>query len=216
VDINGDGAELMAQEIAAGGGDAFAVRSDLTDLGDVESMLTAVLDRRPRVDVLFSNAGGISGFVPFLELSPQDWRHTIEMNLFSAFYVGSVVARHMAATGGGAIVYTSSQLASVARQGMIAYTTAKAGIEHLVRGMALELAPHGIRVNAVAPGPTEHSGTREVFAQPDVVEFHERMIPMGRAARPDEITGAAIYLASDAASFTTGSILTVDGGYTIV
>src|SRR5262245_56633239 len=122
----------------------------------------------------------------------------------------------MAAAGSGSIVFTTSQLAFVGRSGLAHYVSAKGALTQLVRAMALELAPHGVRVNAVAPGPVIHDGNRDEFSRPENAERHRATIPLGRPAAADEISGAAIYLASDEASFTTGATLVVDGGYTIV
>lgn len=216
-DIDGDGAARTATCIDSEGGTALGVATDVTNVVQVRTMVDAALELTGRIDVLFSNAGGSrGGLVPFLEISQDEWVSTLELNLSSGFYVGQAVARHMAANGGGAIVYTSSQLSSVTVTGLAHYCSAKGGLAQLVRAMALELAPVGVRVNAIAPGPTETPGISEALRSEDVRERHRRTIPMGRVGQPEEMVGAALYLASDAASFTTGTTVFVDGGYTIV
>jgi NAD(P)-dependent dehydrogenase (short-subunit alcohol dehydrogenase family) len=113
------------------------------------------------------------------------------------------------------IVFTGSQLAEVVRPGLAHYSAAKGGLKQLMRGMAVDLARHGIRVNAVAPGATWTEANRPYFSRPDVAEANRRLIPLGRLAQPEEMVGAAVYLASDEASFVTGATLLVDGGYTL-
>jgi len=193
------------------------VAADLTDVGEVERMHAAALDAFGGVDLLVANAGGSRGeMVPFLELEPDVWRRMIDRNLTTVYYSSLVCARQMAANGGGAIVVTSSQLSEVARPGMGHYAAAKGGVRQLVKVMAVDLAPHGIRVNAMAPGPTLTPGNRAMFERPEVAEANLRTIPLGRVADPEEMVGAVVYLASDEASFTTGATIFVDGGYTIL
>lgn len=207
----------VTAKLCAGGLAVHAVPCDLTDFAAVERLLARALQLVGSVDVLLANAGGSGGAnVPFLELTPALWDGMLERNLTSAFNSGLVFARHMAASGGGAIVMTSSQLSETVRPGMAHYATAKGGIRQLVKAMAVDLAPLGIRVNAVAPGPTLTPGNQAMFERPDVRESNLRTIPLGRIAEPSEMVGAALYLASNEASFTTGTTIMVDGGYTIV
>lgn len=217
VDIDGRGAERIVADLATRGAHGIAIEADLTDMEAVEEALAVVTGRWPRIHALFANAGGSRGeTVPFLEMDAATWDAMVDRNLRTAFNCGRVFARHMAAEGGGAIVYTTSQLSFVTRPGLAHYATAKGGVTQLVKGMAVDLAAHGIRVNAVAPGPTGTPGNNAWFARPEVQAEHERVIPMRRVAEPSEIAGAAMHLASDEASFTTGSTIVVDGGYTIV
>lgn len=217
LDIDRDGADRTADEVGRRGGDSIGVAVDLSDYGAVEAALEAVTDRWPRVHAVFANAGGSRGeAVPFLNMDPATWDRMVDRNLRTAFNTGSVFARHMAAAGGGSIVFTTSQLSLVTRPGFAHYAASKGGVAQLAKGMAVDLAPHGIRVNAVAPGPTQTPGNAAWFDQPEVVEEHARIIPLGRVARPEEVAGAALYLASDEASFTTGATVVVDGGYTII
>ncbi|MGH3443232.1 MAG: SDR family oxidoreductase [Nitriliruptorales bacterium] len=134
----------------------------------------------------------------------------------SAGTMATVSQRTGAGDRAGAMVVTSSQLSEAVRPGMSHYCAAKGAIRQLVRAAAVDLAPHGIRVNAVAPGPTVTEANRDLFARPEVREANERLIPLGRLGEPREMVGAVLYLLSDAASYTTGATLFVDGGYTVV
>lgn len=191
--------------------------ADLTDLVAVERLLARAVELMGGCDALIANAGGSRGeTVPFLELTPADWSQMLDRNLTTAFNCGLVFGRYLAAHGGGAIVFTSSQLSEVVRPGLAHYAAAKGAVRQLVRGMAVDLAPHGVRVNAIAPGPTETPGNREFFARPEVAEVNRRLVPLGRMAQPEEMVGAAVFLASDEASYVTGATIFVDGGYTAV
>lgn len=213
-DLDQAGAEAVAAAIRERGGRAAAAGGDLSDFAAAERLLAVAVAEIGGCDALFANAGGSRGeTVPFLELDPAGWRRMLDRNLTVAFNCGLVFARHMAAGGGGAIVFTSSQLSEVVRPGLAHYAAAKGALRQLVRGMAVDLAEHAIRVNAIAPGPTETPGNREFFRRPDVAETNRRLVPLGRVADPREMVGAAVFLASAEASYVTGTTLFVDGGY---
>ena len=212
-DLDVDGARAVADTLPS----AFARGCDVTQLADMEASVAAAVDRLGPVDAFVNSAGGSQGqAVPFLELDEPTWHQMVDRNLTGSFHCGLVAARHLAANGGGAIVLISSQLSSVVRPGLSHYSAAKGGVNQLVKGMALDLAPYGIRVNAVAPGPTSTPGNRAWFSRPEVQAEHVRTIPIGRVGEAEESVGAVLYLISDEASFTTGATLFVDGGYTIV
>lgn len=213
LDVDEVGATEVGQTLPRG----FATACDVTDPEDVARGLERVVDHCGRVDALVHSAGGSRGeAVPFLDLDAATWHRMVDRNLTGAFHCGLAYARHMATEGGGAVVFVSSQLSVVTRPGLSHYAAAKGGIGQLVRGMAVDLATYGIRVNAVAPGPTLTPGNEAWFTRPEVAAAHADQIPMGRVAQPEEITGAITYLVGDGASFTTGTTLFVDGGYTIV
>lgn len=213
LDLDEAGARVVAETLPF----AFAARCDVTQFADVEAGFAAVLGRLGRIDALVNSAGGSQGrAVPFLDLDEASWHQMMDRNLTGSFHCGLAAARHLAGSGGGAIVFISSQLSAVVRPGLAHYATAKGGVTQLVKGMALDLAPHGIRVNAVAPGPTLTPGNRAWFSLPEIEAEHSRNIPLGRVGRADESVGAVVYLLSDEASYTTGATLFVDGGYTIV
>lgn len=217
LDVDVEGARTTADGITRSSGNALALECDVTHWRSVEQSLALALEALGTVDILAANAGGPRGeAVSFLELDPATWHRMVDRNLTGAFHCGLAYGRHMAAQGRGSIVFTSSQLSEVVRPGLAHYCAAKGGVRQLVRAMAVELAPMGVRVNAIAPGPTSTPGTRALFQRPDVLEANRRSIPLGRVAEPEEMVGAAVYLASDEASFTTGTTVFVDGGYTIV
>jgi len=216
-DLDAPGVEATAELVRGVGGSAWHVAADLADMAAVERLLAAASERMGGTDLLYANAGGSRGeTVPFLEMTPESWRRMLDRNLTTAFNCGLIFARHMAGDGGGAIVFTSSQLSEVTRPGLAHYASAKGAIRQLVKSMAVDLAPHGIRVNAFGPGPTLTPGNREFFARPEVREANLRLVPLGRVAEPEEMVGAAVFLGSDEASYVTGATLMVDGGYTLL
>lgn len=211
-DVRAAAAEATAQQIAAEGGRAAGVMVDIRDLGSVEALLAEAQGRFGRVHAVFANAGGSYARMPFLEMTPEDWLTDRALNLDGAFHTGLVFARHMAAHGGGVIVFTSSQLSEVARPNLAAYCAAKGGVRMLARAMAIDLAAHNIRVNCLAPGPTL---SERIVARhtPESLRQEAQLIPMGRVGQPEEMAGAAVFLASDESTFVTGTTLFVDGGY---
>ena len=171
------------------------------------------------VDVCVANAGGASGgqdAIPFLDMEPEQWRAMIDRNLTTAFNTGLAFGRIMASAGGGSMIFVTSQLAEVVRPGLSHYAAGKGGVTQLMRGMALDLVDHGVRVNAIAPGPIRHERNAAWFDRKEVKEEMLRFLPIGRTGRPEELAGALLYLASDESTFTTGTTITVDGGYTLV
>ncbi len=216
-DVDGAGVEATGRQVRAAGGSAWHLAADLVDIASVDRLLAGAVERMGGADLLYANAGGSRGeTVPFLEMTPENWRGMVDRNLTTAFNCGLVFARHMASAGGGSIVFTSSQLSEVTRPGLAHYAAAKGALRQLVKSMAVDLAPHGIRVNAFAPGPTLTPGNREFFSRPQVREANLRLLPMGRVAEPEEMVGAAVFLGSDEASYVTGATLMVDGGYTLL
>ena len=212
-DVRGDRAEASAERIRAWGGQALAVRVDVSERAQVEAMLAQTLERFGDVDVLVS-AAGISARDAFLDVTDEDWDRVLAVNLKGLFLCGQVVGRHMAERGGGAIINITSQLEEVSQPHCTPYLASKGGGRMLTRGMAVDLAASGVRVNALAPGLTNTSlSPRDTEEGRRYTTETVRRIPMGRPAEPEEMAGAAIYLASGEASYVTGSTLVVDGGY---
>lgn len=217
VDIDLDAATSTAAELTAGGTVAHAVHCDITDPDSVSAALARCIELGGPVDVLLANAGGAQGAgAPFLEITPQDWVTMLDRNLNGPFYTGQIFARHMAERGKGSIVFTSSQVSMVAFENLAHYCTAKAGVSHLVRCMAAELARYGVRVNAIAPGGVLTDRLRVRMESSDTLAGLHSRIPLNRLAEPEEVTGAAMYLASDDGAYSTGTTVVVDGGYTAI
>ena len=186
------------------------------DVADGEAGPAAIEDFRRdlgRLDVFVHNAGH-GARVPFLDHGFDDWRRILDVHLSAGFRLAQAAARPMVRAGGGRILFTSSIMASVGRATVPAYAAAKGGVNALVRSMAAELGPSGVTVNAIAPGYVVTDLTRDLH-ESDFDDVVRRRTPVGRWGEADEIGWAALYLASDAAAYVNGHVLTVDGGMTI-
>jgi len=212
VGVNGRDAE-RAQEIAKSIPNAFAAPFDVTDAGAAAAVIDDVVARYGGLDCLVNNAA-VRDRRPLQDIAPDDFRRLIETNLVAQYALSRVAARHMAERGRGRIVFISSMVGPQSFQGDPAYVASKGGLEALMRALAVELGPRGVTANAIAPGFFLTEGNAPSFSQPRVVELARR-IPLQRFGRPDELVGAAIFLASDAASYITGQVLTVDAGLSI-
>ena len=214
-DIDVAAAEATAAHIRTSGGRAVALELDVRDRGAVDAAVAAVVREFGRLDVLLECVG-VSQTASFLDLDPGDWDRIVAINLTGMFHLGQAAARQMIRQGsGGSIINVTSQLAEVARPERAAYIASKGGGRSLTHAMALELAPHDIRVNAIAPGPTLTGLTRASYADPERRRATIAQIPLGRMGQPDDIVGAILYLASDESRWVTGSTVTVDGGYLV-
>jgi gluconate 5-dehydrogenase len=212
VGINGRDAE-RAREIAESLPNAFPAPFDITDLGAAAAAIDGIVARFGRLDCLVNNAA-VRDRRPLPDIAAADFRRLIETNLVAQYELSRLAARHMAAQGGGRLVFISSMVVPQSFQGDPAYMASKGGLEALMRALAVELGDKGIAANAIAPGFFLTEGNAPLFAQPRVVELARR-IPLRRFGRPDELVGAAIFLASDAASYITGQVLTVDAGLSV-
>jgi glucose 1-dehydrogenase len=215
-DIDRDAAEATAARIRAAGGRATALGLDVHDRPAVDAAVALAGSGFGPLDVLLDCAG-VSQTAPFLDLDPAEWDRVIAVNLTGMFHLGQAAARQMVRQGtGGSIINVTSQLAEVARPERAAYVASKGGGRSLTHAMALELAAYGIRVNAVAPGPTLTGLTRASYADPERRRATIAQIPLGRLGEPEDIVGAILYLASDESRWVTGSTVTVDGGYLVL
>jgi NAD(P)-dependent dehydrogenase (short-subunit alcohol dehydrogenase family) len=192
---------------------ALAHRCDITSKDEIETLVNTVLDECKRVDILVNNAGVTSNY-HVLDLSEEEWDRVININLKGYFLCSQAVGRIMAASRGGVIINISSLLGDVARPNRVHYCSAKGGVKMLTKALALDLASYGIRVNAVAPGPVETEMVAPILADPTVRSEILANLPIGRLGQPEDIAGAVVFLASEAAAFVTGTTLYVDGGYT--
>jgi 3-oxoacyl-[acyl-carrier protein] reductase len=203
-------ATRVAGEIAARGRRAVPVRGDVARPADAAAMVGAVADALGRLDVLVNNAG-VFPRVAFLDMTERDWDGVLGVNLKGSFLVAQAAARAMVAAGrGGAIVNLSSSAIRGQPLG-VHYSASKAGVIGLTRAMALALAPHRIRVNAIAPGLTDTAQPRYGHSEAELAEMAAQ-IPLGRMGRPDDVGAVAVFLASDEARWVTGQTLHVNGG----
>ena len=202
--------ESAAKQVAEAGRPALALTVDVGDRASVQAMVDRTVAQFGRIDVLVTCAG-IARRVPLLETTESDWHDVIRVNLTGVFFCGQAVASQMIRQGSGAIVNNASINAYRGVSEMPAYNAAKAGVASLTQTIAVELAAHGIRVNAVAPGPIETPMTANLT--PEGRRIRQERVPLDRFGRPEEVAQAILYLASDAASYVTGHTLAVDGGY---
>ena len=192
---------------------AEILRFDVTDATAVQDGFAEIGEAHGRLDILVANAGSTVR-KPILEFTDADWHHVLEADLTGCFRCAREALRLMIPQGKGRIIMTSSILAERARATIPAYVAAKHGVHGLVRALAVEVAKHGVTVNAIAPGyfPTDNTGP--IQTDPVLSRWVIESTPMGRWGDPADLAGAAVFLASDAAAFVTGSVLTVDGGFT--
>ena len=206
-DVNSDAVDETVAAITDTGGTAMAAIADVSDSESVAAMIDSVMAEHGRIDVLVNNAGLVSPMLHFFEADEAWWRRIIDVNLTGHFLVSHPTARIMAKQGGGCIINMSSGGATRAHRSFTAYDATKGGIEALTRAMALDLGPYNIRVNALMPGSIDTSGL-DLEAR----TLRGENVPLGRIGEPIDMTGAALFLASDDASYITGDVIKVDGG----
>jgi len=189
--------------------------ADLRDWTKAQDTVTAIAADFGRIHV-FMNCIGIGPNTDVLKISPQEWQDVMNVNVNAQFYIAQAAAKHMVEQGGGSIVSIGSNSGLIVDrpQPQAHYNASKAAVHQMIKSMAVELAPHSIRVNAVAPGFVMTDMTKDAITKSGWLEIWEHNTPMGRLARPEEVAYGMLYLASDAASYVTGSILVIDGGYT--
>lgn len=208
-------ARSVVAELEAMGSEAVAVRADTSVASDVGELINAAVDRFGRIDILVNNAA-ILIRTPFLEIAESEWDRIIEVNLKGFFLCSQAAARQMVSQGdGGVIINMSSAGETLAGRDLAHYCVAKGGVRMLTRQLAFELAPFNIRANAIAPGLIETDMNRSDLAQPEFREYRLSMIPLGIIGVPEDIVGAAVFLASDDSRMATGSTIYLDAGQTI-
>jgi NAD(P)-dependent dehydrogenase (short-subunit alcohol dehydrogenase family) len=208
-----DGSDTDA-DVRAQGRDGFQLGGDTGEPEQVNGLAAAAVERWGSFDVWINNAAGLL-VKPVVETSDDEWHRLLAANLHGYFYGCRAAARHMVARGGGRIVNVTSISGPLMGVGGIgAYATAKGGVAALTKTLAVELAPHGITVNAIAPGAIDTAINKDAYT-PRVRRTYEDRIPLGRIGLPDDLGDAVVFLASDAARYVTGQQLVVDGGLVV-
>jgi NAD(P)-dependent dehydrogenase (short-subunit alcohol dehydrogenase family) len=211
-DVDAESAERTSDEIRMLGSPAVAVHVDVRRRDEVDALIGRTVASLGRLDILVSNAG-ISHRHDFTELPEEVWDEIIDVNLKGVFLCGQAAAREMARVGRGAIVNVASQRGVSASPRSAAYIASKGGVIALTRAMAVDLAPLGIRVNAVGPGPVITDLNRHRFEDRTYREETQARVPLGRLGEPEDVVGAVLFLAGEEARWVTGHCLFVDGGW---
>ena len=212
VDANGTLAEQTAREIGA-----TALVGDVSDAAFCDAALAQALKRTGRLNAVV-NAAGIIARKAGVDTLDAEWQRAMAVNAGGVFYLSRAAARHMRAHGGGAVVNFGSIWGELGGKGALAYAASKGAVQQVTRSFALELARDGVRFNCVCPGEVDTpmlraAGRATPLSDAQAQEIADRVVPMGRLARPEEIARVAVFLCSDAASYMTGAMVYVDGGY---
>lgn len=208
--------KAVASEVRAEGGAAIAVPGDVGEEAHHQALVATAQAEFGGVDIAFNNAGTTGPIGPLPDLSMADWQDVLDVNLTSGFLAAKYQLPAMEARGGGSLVFTSTFVGYTAGfPGLAAYAASKSGLVGLVQVLASEYGPRGIRVNALLPGATDTPMGRDVANTPEARQFIAGLNAFKRIANPEEIAEAALFLCSDASSFTTGTAMLVDGGVSI-
>lgn len=206
----------LVAEIVAAGGEAVALAGDVGDEAFARALVACAVSRFGGLDVAFNNAGTMGAVGATPDVSAASWDDTIRTNLTSAFFAAQQQIPAMVARGGGSVIFTSTFVGyTAAFPGVAAYAASKSGLIGLTQALAVEFATQGVRVNSLLPGGTDTPMGRQFASTPESLSFVQGLHAMKRVASPAEIARSALYLASDASSFSTGSALLVDGGVSI-
>jgi NAD(P)-dependent dehydrogenase (short-subunit alcohol dehydrogenase family) len=203
--------DAVAKEIQALGRRSLSAKVDITRSADVQDLVERVMNELGRIDILVNNAGILIKSL-FLDMSEGNWDKLINTNLKGCYLCSQAVGRKMVDQKAGAIINVASQYAFKVVPGMGGYSIAKAGVAMLTRVLARELGPHGVRANAVAPGLARTEFSKASWSDPQFLKQYESSVPLGRIAETGDLTGAILFLASDASRYVTGHTILVDGG----
>lgn len=208
--------DFIEKELQDAGAEYIFIKADVTDPKQCLDAVTTVVNTWGKVDILVNNAGACHN-KPAEEITTDEWLKIVNLNLNSVFYMSQAAGREMIKAKDGVIVNTSSMSAQVVNypQPQCSYNATKAGVSQLTKSLAYEWAQHNIRVNAIAPGYIETELTK-LGMDTEWGKIWEDLTPMKRVGQPEELGGLIVYLASPASSYMTGSIVTIDGGYTVI
>jgi len=205
--------EAVAREVGKLGRRSLALRTDTRIKADIDSLVQSTITEFGKVDILVNNAG-IASKTPLLEISEEEWDRVVDTNLKGYHLCSQAVGKIMVEQKGGTVINIASigSLRPSKSLGWAVYNVTKAGVVMLTKQLALELASHRIRVNAIAPAPVRTDMVQELWTNSEILERYSSSVPLGRIAEPDEIAQVAEFLASDASSYITGHTIVVDGG----
>jgi NAD(P)-dependent dehydrogenase (short-subunit alcohol dehydrogenase family) len=208
-----EGLERVAKEAQSLGRETLAVPTDVTQVTQIEALIRRTVERFGHLDILIP-AAGINIRGPATEFAEADWDRVMAVNLKGVFFTCQAAGRAMIEQGGGSIITVASLTTTFGFPNIVAYCASKGAVGQLTKALASEWAPRGVRVNAVAPGYYRTSMTEPLFQDPEFRQYLQGRIPMERTGIPEDLGGAAVFLASDASAYVTGQILYVDGGWT--
>ncbi len=214
-DISLEECQNVVEEIKKAGGEGLAVKCDVSKKVEVDEMVKKTVEKFGKVDILVNNAG-IAQFVPFLEMTEEEWDRTLDINLKGYFLCAQAVAKEMAKQKSGVIINIASIAMGQVGVGFPAlahYCASKGGIVGMTEALALELAPYNIRVNAISPGAIDTPMIDPLKVDPKTMEGLMARVPLKRVGKPEEVSNLVLFLASDASSYMTGSTVVIDGGW---
>ncbi|MEW6335522.1 MAG: SDR family oxidoreductase [Thermodesulfobacteriota bacterium] len=212
VDLNEERLQTLKSEIEAMNRRCLPLRIDLADVAQIERMVQKTVTEMGKIDVL-ANIAGVNIHKPAEEMTEQDWDFIQDVNLKALFFCCQAVGKVMLQQGSGRIINMSSAFGIAGFGGRTAYAASKAAVSNLTKTLALEWSARGVQVNALAPGPVWTEARHELFSNPEFYANLIKKVPINRTAKPAEILGPAIFLASEASSYVTGETLLVDGGF---
>ena len=205
-------------ELRQKGADVLFVKGDVADKQSMQDLYDTVISKYGKIDILVNNAGFNStaeGRVPIYDYSDDEWIQIVHGNLTGVYYCSKPVINHMKERMTGRIINIGSVVGDVPFRNQCAYAASKAGVDHLTKIMALELAPYNILVNGIRPGSiTNEHNIKILYSDKEMFERFMSHIPLGRTGKPEEIAGTTVFLASDEVTYMTGNIITIDGGWT--